>query len=238
MKLMPLVHQPYTWQFHPPPYGPLRPVVGAVPVRVLQTGELAGNTYSDMPLKQNYQRSGSGAPGLGVAPALVLLTVKGGMMAATAIMALKKRSGARRLLATDIVNALEPVLALNLDLYLAGPRTASEQRMRLAEFDEAWNFLKSDAGCGTDRLGQAGRRCISDRQRDAQFDWLRRYRDPIADDVLAGGAQSVAAGASGFLASVFGATSASGSGGSAAIASYAPLLIGVALIGAALLVKG
>ena len=95
---MALVHQPYTWQFHPPPYGPLRPVVGALPVRVLQTGELAGNTYSDMPLRQNYQRAGSGArrlaippaaPGLGAFP--VVLVVKGGIMAATAIANLKKR---------------------------------------------------------------------------------------------------------------------------------------------------
>lgn len=240
---MALVHQPYTWQFHPPPYGPLRPVVGARLVRVLQTGELAGNTYSDMPLIQNYQRAGSGArrlairppaPGLGAWP---VVAVKGGIMAATAIANLKKRSGARRILATDIVDALEPVLVLNLDLYLAGPRTASEQQMRLGEWDEAWSFLISEDGCGTDDLGQAGRRCISDRQSGGQFDWRRRYRDPIADDVLAAGAQPLAAGVPDFLASVFGAPSASGAGASAAIASYAPLLIGVVLIGAAFLVK-
>lgn len=230
---MPLVYQPYDWQFHPPPYGPLRPVVGRRPVRVLQTGELASNTYSDAPLIQNYQRVRPTSPGLGVWPVLV---AKGAVIAVQAIRNLKARSGARRLLATDLVNALEPVLALNLDLYLGGPRTASEQQLRLGEFDEVWTFLISDEACGTGDLGQAGRRCISDRERDGQFDWWRRYRDPIADDpeVVADG--PLPGGASNFLASMFGPGSATGAAGGAAVASYAPLLIGVVLIGAALVV--
>jgi len=216
-------------------------VVGARPVRVLQTGQLVAQSHSDLPLIQNYQRARPGARRLAIRPAApglggfpVVLAVKGGIMAATAIASLKKRSGARRILATELVDALEPVLVLNLDLYFAGPRTASEQQLRLGEFDEVWTFLMSEEGCGTGDLGQAGRRCISDRERHGQFDWFRRYRDPIADDpdVVADG--PLAGGASDFLASVLGG--GTGPAGGAGVASYAPLLIAVVLVGAAFVV--
>lgn len=237
---MPLVHQPYEWQFHPPPYGRLRPVVGARPVRLLQTGQLVASSSSGVPLIQNYQRVQKArrlairpaATGLGAWPVLV---AKGAVIAAQAIWALKARSGGRRILSTELVDTLEPVLVLNLDLYLAGPHTASEQALRLGEFDEVWAFLVSQEACGTDDLGQAGRRCISDRERDGQFDWFKRYRDPIANDpdVVADG--SPVAGVPDFLASLVGGGTASATqpAGAASLASYAPLLIGIALIGAA-----
>lgn len=93
-----------------------------------------------------------------------------------------RKGGARRIQATDIVDRIEPELEKNVDFYLTGPRTESAQAGYLQQFDYAWSFLTSPDGCGTGELGQAGRRCISERDRGGQHDWWRRYRDPIAND--------------------------------------------------------
>lgn len=94
-----------------------------------------------------------------------------------------RKGGARRIEATDIVNSLQPALQANVDVYLnRSPRTKSAQAAHLAEFDRAWLYLTSPDGCGTGELGQAGRRCISDRDRGGKHDWWSEYRDPIAND--------------------------------------------------------
>lgn len=86
-------------------------------------------------------------------------------------------------LATNIVNQLEPKLEQNRDAYLsASPRTASMQAAALANFDSAWAWLTSAQACGSPELGDAGKRCISDRARGGKWDWFAYYRDPIADD--------------------------------------------------------
>ena len=36
--------------------------------------------------------------------------------------------------------------------------------------------------CSNGSLGDAGARCISDRQRGGKWDWFAYYRDPIASD--------------------------------------------------------
>jgi hypothetical protein len=85
----------------------------------------------------------------------------------------------------------EAMLKQNLAAYLAlpVPRPASAQAVALANFDAVWKTLQQQ--CGQSGTGDAGKRCISDRQagackwRDsagACFNWFSGYRDPIAND--------------------------------------------------------
>lgn len=88
-------------------------------------------------------------------------------------------------------NQAEPQLQKNLAAYLSlpVPRPKSAQVLALANFDTIWARLQEL--CGQPGTGDAGVRCISDRQagackwRDAQgvcFNWFSGYRDPIAND--------------------------------------------------------
>lgn len=103
-----------------------------------------------------------------------------GIMAFTAW--LNRRGPQQKVASTAIVNELEPVLKENLDAYLAGPRTRSRQALHLAQFDMAWDYLKSQEGCGNPELGKPGQNCIADRSRGGRWDWASYYRDPIAKD--------------------------------------------------------
>lgn len=85
-------------------------------------------------------------------------------------------------LATHLVDNLEPQLRANRDAYLAGPRTQANQAAALANFDAAFAWLRSAQACGAAELGNAGRRCIEDRDRGGKWDWYAYYRDPIAND--------------------------------------------------------
>lgn len=103
-----------------------------------------------------------------------------GVMAFTAW--LNRRGPQQKVASTAIVNELEPVLKDNLDAYMAGPRTRTAQALHLAQFDQAWEYLKSQEGCGNPELGNPGRNCIADRSRGGRWDWASYYRDPIAKD--------------------------------------------------------
>lgn len=275
---MPLVRTvPHTWQFHPPPYGPLRPVVGATPVRVLQTGELAGNAYCDLPLIPNYRfapararrpairpvargMAGTGqqvlfaapqiagatlatASAMGAAWATAAIPVVGPVIAGVTVALMlifgRKRPG-QKIATTEVVDKIEPIMRDNLRGYVEGPRNQASQQQALANFDAAWQFVRENC-CPSGLpdckpMGPPGRWCIEDRQAGGKHDWFRRYRQPIAEDVPVGSDEPIRAGAD-FLASVFGgAPAVTGPGGRAGVAAYAPLLIGVALIGAALVV--
>jgi hypothetical protein len=83
--------------------------------------------------------------------------------------------------ATQFVDDLEPQLRLNRDHYIGGPHTAERQRAALAYFDAQWAWLHSSQACGSKMLGQAGVRCLQERQRDGQWPWQRWYRDEIAN---------------------------------------------------------
>ncbi len=93
--------------------------------------------------------------------------------------------------ATRIVDQIEPYLKQNRDWYLSQPaRTPEMQQKALALFDAAWSDVV--AGCSDPNLGDAGRRCISERERGGSApwcptgtgcDWFTLYRDPIANDV-------------------------------------------------------
>src|SRR5271166_1888844 len=86
-----------------------------------------------------------------------------------------------------------------LDGYFTGPRTASNQALALQAFDQTWAQLVKL--CSDPQWGDAGKRCISDRQRGACtwkqayapvypgepasgecWNWFNGYRDPIAND--------------------------------------------------------
>jgi len=98
-------------------------------------------------------------------------------------------------------NEAEPALAKNLDGYfsLPTPRTQTQKALALANFDSIWGQLVSM--CSDPSTGDAGKRCISDRQAGACkwkqtasntvpgspavgqcWNWFAGYRDPIAND--------------------------------------------------------
>ena len=81
--------------------------------------------------------------------------------------------------ATQFADDLEVQLRRNRDQYIGGPHTADRQRAALAYFDDQWAWLHSSQACGSKMLGQAGIRCLQDRQRGGQWPWERWYRDEI-----------------------------------------------------------
>ncbi len=92
----------------------------------------------------------------------------------------------QRIISTKIVDQLESDpqfgMAANLAAYFDGPRTRASQAQALANFDAAWEWLRSADACGNPELGNPGRACIEDRQRGGRWDWFAMYRDPIAND--------------------------------------------------------
>jgi hypothetical protein len=93
--------------------------------------------------------------------------------------------------ATRVVDTVEAqYLKPNLAAYFGqAVRTRSMQVAALQVFDYAWSMVL--AGCGDPALGDAGRRCIRERQRGGSApwcptgtgcDWFTLYRDPIQND--------------------------------------------------------
>jgi len=126
-----------------------------------------------------------------------------------------------------------------LDAYFAlpSPRTQAQQAVALANFDTVWQQLQQL--CGQPGTGNAGVRCISDRQAGACtwkqkyapvypgepnigecWNWFNGYRDPIANDPVvpdtSASLSNVASSLSSDLSSLF-----TGSDGS----SYLPWVI-------------
>lgn len=88
---------------------------------------------------------------------------------------------------TQIVNGLEPLLRANMNAYLSGPGTCSDQAAALAAFDGAMLWLISPRGCGNGAYGSAGNACVADRSPGGKWDWTAMYRNPIANDPRAAG---------------------------------------------------
>ena len=120
----------------------------------------------------------SAAPFTGIAAPFVAL---GGQIAAL-IGSLTTGCGQTCVAATQIVNQLEPYLKQNVAAYLAlpTPRAKSAQQAALSVFNQVWNEVVSN--CNNASLGEAGQKCISDRQRGGKWDWFSYYYDPIASD--------------------------------------------------------
>jgi len=97
-------------------------------------------------------------------------------------------------------NQAEGALRQNIEAYFAlpVPRSRSNQKLALQTFDQIWAGLMSR--CGDPQWGNAGKRCISDRQAGACvwkqnnagypggpamgecWNWFNGYRDPITND--------------------------------------------------------
>lgn len=171
-----------------------------------------------------------GAPALGFITAAAVPVIGAALVAATLLVTyLVKNSGCgvtcveTSSWANQAGAALDQVIAAYFAL--PAPRTRAQQAVALANFDLIWQQLQT--ACGQPGTGNAGVRCISDRQAGACkwkalppkwpgepatgacWNWFNAYRDPIANDPvvpdppdpLAAAASSV----SGTLDSLFGA---------------------------------
>lgn len=118
--------------------------------------------------------------GLGFAWAVAAPIIASGLTSVgAAIWSSINQRGARKEATTQIVNTYEPYLQQNVAAWEQSGKTVSEQAYALKNFDDIWGQVKAECGQG---YGDPGRWCVEDRQRGGQFDWFRRYRDPIAND--------------------------------------------------------
>ena len=156
----------------------------------------------------------SGAASVGVSAAAI-----SGLIAASAVPIVGAAIAAATLIITQIIknsgcgqtcietsqwaNQAEQGLIKNIQAYFGNsPRYASQQASALANFDAIWAQLQ--AICGQPGTGNAGVRCITDRQAGACtwkqttsspllaypgepqpgecWNWFNGYRDPIAND--------------------------------------------------------
>jgi hypothetical protein len=86
-------------------------------------------------------------------------------LGALAQVLIKEFSGCGQscIVASNDANKYEPYLQQNLQAYLSSPiHYASLQQAALNNFDTIWTALRT--ACSDPNLGQAGQRCISDRQ--------------------------------------------------------------------------
>lgn len=137
----------------------------------------------------------TGAPALiaGLSPAIAIPIIGAAMMGVTLLaVSLIKNSGCGQtcIQTSEWANQAADALQKNLDAYraLPTPRTKAQQGVALANFDAIWARLTQL--CGDPQWGDAGKRCISDRQQGACkwkndgvcWNWFTGYRDPIAND--------------------------------------------------------
>jgi hypothetical protein len=120
----------------------------------------------------------------------------------------------------------------NLAAWNASDKSNANQAQALQNFDAAWQSIVNF--CSQASEGNAGKRCISERQRGSQYDYFAAYRDPIANDPAAGRVDAAAAAqASASNAPAFLTTA----GTPAAGGNLAYLLIPAAIITAAMVSK-
>jgi len=163
---------------------------------------------------------------LGMAPSLAVPII-GAAIAGVTILAtaLIKNSGCGQtcIETSGWANQAEPLLRQNITAYfgIAAPRSQSQQNAALANFDAIWATLVNM--CSNPSTGNAGKRCISDRQSGACtwkatadspwpggpiagscWSWFNAYRDPIANDpnVVADSVSSMATSAVSELSSL------------------------------------
>jgi hypothetical protein len=150
----------------------------------------------------------AGATILGMAPALAVPLIGAALVGVTfAITKLIQNSGCGPtcVITSQWANQAEPLLRQNLNAYFAlpKPRSRTAQQAALVNFDAVWNQLVQY--CSQANVGNAGKRCISDRQAGACtwkqaadygadiqaagepamgqcWNWFSGYRDPIAND--------------------------------------------------------
>jgi hypothetical protein len=142
------------------------------------------------------QVEGSIASALGTAamipsPATPFLAAGAAIAGLLAQFGVGSGCGQSCVLSTQYANAAESALQQNIAAYrsIPTPRWTGYQTQALQNFDKVWNDLVSQ--CSNPALGDAGKRCITDRQsgscvwRNADgscFNWWAGYHDPIAND--------------------------------------------------------
>ena len=170
---------------------------GAAPIiaGASSTGaSIVGSSGSNLPLSTKIE--GGIASGLFTAaaltppPANVALAIAGAVATLLATFGVGSGCGETCVLSTKYANDAEKLLQQNHDAYFAhpAPRDPSLQKFHLMAFDTIWNDLVQQ--CSNPSLGNAGKRCISDRQRGACvwksngqcWNWFLGYRDNIASD--------------------------------------------------------
>lgn len=126
-------------------------------------------------------------------PAAPFVAVAGAAAEILGAIGIGQGCGQTCITATAYANQAEDVLRQNLNTYMAQPtpRYQSAQTAALNIFDTVWAGLVSVQACGNPMLGDAGKRCITDRQRGSCkytgsdgkcWNWFVGYRDPIAND--------------------------------------------------------
>ncbi len=198
------------------------------------TGALAANAAATA------AATGSAATILGMAPALAIPIIGAAIVGVTIAIVAILRSGCGQtcIITSQWANQAEDLLKKNLQAYLAlpTPRPRSAQNTAISNFNVIWAKLQEL--CGQQGTGDAGVRCITDRQRgackwkDAQgqcFNWFSGYLDPIANDPHMAD-DSVSAQVSQAASSAWSAI-AGGSDGASAL----PLVLGAGLILAAVM---
>jgi hypothetical protein len=157
-------------------------------------------------------------------PAAPFVAIAGAITEFLGAMGVGSGCGQTCVLSTQYANQAESYLRQNLAAYqaLPSPRPLSAQTAALANFDTVWADLVQQ--CSNPALGDAGARCISDRQRGSTayggWSWFSGYRDPISSDAVYD--DSVAGAASNLVAS---AGSAVGSLGGVSLGTLALLAI-------------
>lgn len=128
--------------------------------------------------------------GMGLAP-LAVTGIKAGVTAVVGVIGSwlqrRKQTALQKEQATAAANEAERHLQDLLNAWNSSDKTRSTQTEALAAFDEIWAWLISEQGCGNFQLGDAGRRCISERAYggtvpNTDGNWFKWYRDPIAND--------------------------------------------------------
>lgn len=179
------------------------------PFRFSGLGYLNGPT--DLQLGE--QAAGVAAAGVGAGIASAAATTAAGAIipfvgpaiaAASIIISAIMNSGCGQtcIVSTNFANQADAALQQNIEAYFKEPvpRSASAQAAALANFDKFWGWLVQQ--CSNSQLGNAGRRCITDRQAGSCvwkqpadkvpawgtpaagecWNWFNGYRDPIAND--------------------------------------------------------
>lgn len=175
---------------------------------------IASAIQSNAPLSTKIESAAAGALFSAAAipsPATPFLAIAGGIASLLATVGVGSGCGQTCVLSSNYANQAEALLQQNVNAYLAlpQPRSTIDQQAALANFNAIWQDLVQQ--CSNPQLGDAGRRCISDRQAGACtwrnngqcWNWFSGYRDPIANDTDTY-APSIASDASGAAASLFG----------------------------------
>ena len=172
---------------------------------ITSTGvQIAGTSQSGAPVSTKILASVGGALSSAIpfsGPAAPFVAIAAGVVELLAVLGVGSGCGQTCVLSTQYANKAGSLIDQNLAAYFSipPPRLKSQQQTALLIFDTIWNDLVQQ--CSNPALGDAGKRCITDRQAGACkwtqtgqpmypgqptlgqcFNWFNNGRDPIAND--------------------------------------------------------